>query len=403
MIAFARIRRGPRFVTNEAILALLKFAGPVVGLLSALWSTTQKITYEAEGGIKRLTLQGRVMIGIIIVSGAISILALGLETMIRREQARDSAAREQARALNETAKARAEEARQAQRRAERAQRSQAEALARLEADARESKRFLEQRFLILGAAAEQQRRDAEISQQVAREANRRLADAARSFAEFGRINYPLRSVTAEVQLALNLDGVDAGGFWDRIAGFRHEEGFRWWQERHGEPTEVVTFDYRELDKGDLDRGQHVRAAISATKMKLVFLPPEGPVPAPRGGARDAVKPVPVAAYDDAPLSLDIERGEVRADIGARTIKVTFVGTYQPVVEGVIGTGDKLSLADFDRLVPILTVTRSNFRAKRPDTLVGISLSANGQTRFGVSPGLRIGETQAFLLSPGRGR
>jgi hypothetical protein len=73
------------------MLAVLQFGGPIVGLISALWSTTQKITYEAENGVKRLTRQGRVLIAIIAVSGLISLGALGLETVLGKQRAQREA------------------------------------------------------------------------------------------------------------------------------------------------------------------------------------------------------------------------------------------------------------------------------------------------------------------------
>ena len=391
-------------MTNEAILAILKFAGPVVGLVSALWSTTQKITWEGEDGVKRLTLQGRVMVGIIIASTAISILALGFESVIRQQQAEAAADRESKQALADAAKARAEQERQAQRRAERAQRSQAEALARLEADARESKRFLEQRFLILGAAAEQQRRAAQISQQVAREANRRLADAARSFAEFERINYPLRSLSVSIRVALNLEGVDLARFWERLEAMRQTEGFRWFQERRGEPAQIVTFDYKETGRPGLDIGQNLRFGIKRNRFGLHFFPPGGAISAAEGGAEDEMRPADVTVSSDAPIKFsDVAPGEIEADIGRRTIVATFVATYTPAVEGVVGTGEKLSLGDVDRLVPILSISRlkAPHRSNAPDTLLGVTIEVNGQARFAVSPGFRIAGDRTFILSARR--
>lgn len=91
MVRPRRERSGANFVTYESILAVLKFGGPIVGLIAALWSTTQKITYETEDGVKRLTRQGRVLIGIVAVSALISIFALGVETIVAKQHAQKAA------------------------------------------------------------------------------------------------------------------------------------------------------------------------------------------------------------------------------------------------------------------------------------------------------------------------
>jgi hypothetical protein len=374
-------------VTDEDILSLLKFSGPVVGLVAALWSTTQKITYEAEGGAKRLTLQGRVLIGITVVAALISLLSIGFESIIAEQQAQraQQAEEKQARTAAE---------RQARRKAETAARDQAAALARLEADAKEQKRFLEQRFLIIGAAAAQQRRDAQISMQIAREANQRLSEAERTLAEFERINYPLRSIEAEVTLSLNFEGLDMAPIWKDL---ETGEGLsRRRKDRYG-PEVIVT-----LEGSDISRHRFLQYATSGTQIGLVFVAPGGAIPAPAAGAEDQIRPIEMPRNVDGPGIDHIRILRITADLEDRTMTAIFSGKYEPKEEGVIQSGDKLSLSDVNRLVPILTIERPGSQTigrRGSDTLVGVSFHLNGIRRFSASSNFRIADENSFILSP----
>jgi hypothetical protein len=375
-------------VTHEAILAVLKFSGPVVGLASALWSTTQKITYETADGVKRLTLHGRVLIGITVIATLISILSLGLETIIRRQQAEQAADQK---ADQDRAKA----ARRAERDAQIAARLQIDALRELRTDAAEQKRFLEQRFLIIGAAAEQQRRDAQISMQIAREANQRLSEAERTLAEFERINYPLRRVVVRVEVAFDFGGVDMAAFWRKLEADKSKESDReltWRPAFRGGPDQIATFKYPQVAPIEpLDY------ATYGARVTLKFVTPGDAFPRPAGRAGDEIRPIAAATYADVPISFDLEPGDIEADLGKRTVTATFSGRFEPADEGVIGSGQKLSLSDVNRLVPILSIERRSPERRRPDTLLHVSLSLNDLERFGAPSNLGIADESAFIL------
>ncbi len=391
----ARAARG-NGVTNDTILALLKFSGALVALASALWSTTQKITYEGADGARRLTLQGRVMIGIVLLSGLVSLLALGFESLLREEQAqlKQREAAETAAHNGRLAQARAQ---QELRRQTEAATTQAKLAANFQAEAlADQQHFLEQSFQIAAAAAEQQRRDAQISMQIAREANKRLGEAERTLAEFERINYPLREIEAGVELELNLAGL--GPEW-RLDALWTAVKERWEALDAGtrRRTDTIFLDRDEFWK--ITRVPHFRYATQGTRVALAFVIAEKtmPAPGPDGMAPVAARP----QFGRESISFALEFGGVRADLSSRTLRASYSGTYRPPVEGVVQSGQKLSLSDVNRLVPVLTIDRLAERRypRRPDTLVDVSFRLNDRGRFDASPDLPIAGATAFVLFP----
>jgi hypothetical protein len=376
-------------VTSEAILAFLKFSGPVVGLVSALWSMTQKITYEAADGVKHLTLQGRVLIGIIVVSTLISVLALGLESIIREQQAQKTA-------TQKAADAQREERKEAQARAEAAARDQKAALAHILADSVERERFLKQRFLIIGAAAEQQRRATQISLQIAREANQRLSEAQRTFAEFERINYPLRSVEAQVVLALDFGGTNTArmaDIWRRIEAL---DDISWHSERHSGTADIATLEGDRIGAFDI-----VQYATRGTLMRLVFVTPQAGFRDSAGSRGDEIRPIDASRRFDGPIAFDLQIHSVRIDRRQHSMTAYFTGKFEPAVEGVIQGGEKLSLSDVNKLIPILTIERNHndlVARRAPDSLEQISFRLNDVQRFSASPGLRISGKSTYVLA-----
>ena len=386
-------------MTNEAILALLKFSGPVIGLASALWSTTQKITYEAAEGAKRLTLQGRVMVAIILLSGLVSLLALGFESILREQQGQEAAARQDRldRAEAEREARRREEA--ATTRAEIAAKAQAEALADLRRDSEQQKRFLEQRFLIAAAAAEQQRRATHISTQIAREANLRLGEAQQALAEFQRINYPLREIGATIQLKLDFTGLDPewplGALWEEI-------DLRW--EASGLPNHHPNSSiFLEPDMFEKIGGRsNFHYALQGTTASLAFVAAKGtPLPRPEGTRHRMVPLAGRGTLGPTLISVTLKFNGVDAYPRTRTLIASFSGAVTLAVEGRIASGEKLSLADVVRLVPVLTIRRGGDLAyrRRPDRLGRVWFDVNGGLRFDAEPDLPIAGEMTFILFP----
>lgn len=364
------------------MLSLLKFSGPVVGLMSALWSTTQKITYEAEGGAKKLTLQGRVLIGITVLATLISLLSIGFESLIREQQAQQAAE-------EKAAADRLADQKEARTLAETAARDQAAALARLEADAAEQKRFLEQRFLIIGAAAAQQRRDAQISMQIAREANQRLSEAERTLSEFERINYPLRSVDAGVTVALDLDGLDLSAFWEEMAQMRDRTPYR-----------THRRDYVGLEPSN-SLGGHILDRANRMSISLEFVPFDEAFGRPSVDARDEIRPLPSAGdfgLRDL-IELPILRLEsVEAHVPSRRVTAHYVTNKKLELEGVVEGGVKIALSEAAKLVPILTVQQGYVPGRRlTNRIIGASISLNGLERFSASSNLNFAGKTSFVL------
>jgi hypothetical protein len=379
-------------VTNEDMLALLKFAGPVVGLAAALWSTTQKITYEGADGGKKLTLQGRVMVGIILLSGLVSLLSLGFESLLREEQARNAAEKQQLAKQAELGREARDRADAAATRAKVADEAQALALAGLKRDAEQQKLFLEQRFQIAAAAAEQQRRASEISTQIAREANLRLGEAERTLAEFERVNYPLRKIEASFELDLNLSNlgpdwpVDA--LWAEIQ--RRLEAEVVPTRRH-----LVDTIYLEPEMfGKIAGRDNFDHATHGTRGKLRFAAGEEAASPAADAARGSR-----TGLDSEGVLFDLRLKRVRADLRSRRLRAVYSGEKVLAVEGVIASGEKVSLSDVNRLVPVITIERSSRYPRGADTLVSVSVRLNGFERFSASPDLPIADETAVVRVP----
>jgi hypothetical protein len=382
-------------VTDESILALLKFGGPIVGLISALWSTTQKITYEAADGVKRLTLQGRVLVGIIAVSALISILALGFGTIVEKQNAQRAAAGRAADERKAEARDRKAADEKARDRAQAAAAHQADVLGRLAAAANAQRQYLEQRFLIISAAAAQQRREAQISMQIGREANQRLSEAERTLAEFERINYPLRSIDARVEVSLNLDGLNLSAFWTAMAEELRERQLK---QPHGDHRPVVA-----LPRGRI--GQYHDLEYSANRMRftLTFVSPGAAFPSSATRAMAGIRPFDVPADVTGPIVLTLVLESAEADVARQKVTAVYHLAKALEMEGVIESGEKLSVSDVNRLVPVLTFEPGppwKAGGKRAThILVGVSYSLNAFQRFGASPGFRIADQGSFILNP----
>lgn len=383
-------------MTSEAILAILKFAGPVVALITGIWSTTQKITYE-DGGTKRLTLQGRLLIGINVLSMLISILALGFEANIKDKQALQAATDR----LAAAEKDRLEADEKAKDRADAAARAQAAALGRIEADAKEQNRFLGQRFLIVDKAAEQQRRDAEIARAIAREANLRLAAAERVLAEFERVNYPLREIEANVVLALDFTGVDLTRFWTAVAArtdLQSRPRSRGFTDRTDRIVSFTPDDFRQEPR--------IVYGTRGTRIALEFREPLAGRFA--RGDRDAL--LPIEGVVESPRSrlpqVRLEATSIEADLKARTLTAYYTGTFKPEIAGEVSSDQKLSLSDVKRLLPVLTIRRgtTNIAARRPpDRIERVSFSLNGDGRFDGDPKASVSDEARFVLVPDASR
>jgi hypothetical protein len=387
--------RGRDFVVEEDILAILKFTAPVVGLVSALWSLTQKITYEAEGGVKRLTLQGRVMIGILITSAFISVLALGLEMMVKadKEEKAANAKQEEAKERREKDAMAAEEKRQDRRDA--AVRHQEALLKQIQADAKEQDRFLGQRFVILDLAAKQQRRDADMSMQIAREANQRLSEAERTLAELERVNNPLRSIDAQVTLELNMEGLDLNTFWEEMAEVRNKTPYR-----------TPDRDYVPLRGSGLPDAQ-IRERANRMSMRILLVPADAALAPPPGTANDEIRPLGSERNGGDFELRDLTGLEylhpvsINAHVPSRTIIARFVTskTWEPA--GIVKGGLKLAISETTKLMPILTVQQGwldELRGRRvTNKIVEGSICMNGLERFRGESNLRFDSGASFTL------
>lgn len=385
--------QGHDFVADEDILAVLKFSGLAVGLISALWSTTQKITYEVEG-VKRLTLQGRVMVGIIITSSFISVLALGLDVLAKKEKERNAVIERAAAAQEQDRNERRAAEEKAQAKRERSAELEAQMLRSIRADAKEQNRFLEQRFVILDLAAEQQRRDSGISMRIAREANLRLSEAERTLAEFERINYPLRRIDAGVTLALGTGGVNFDDFWREIES---NGNVSWSAEVHNGDRIFAT-----IGPNLIPQSGPLHDAITRTVIRLVFATPGESHPSSAGNAQSGIRILETQGIIDGQIDIPLEIQTITLNRKTRQITAYFSGAHEPPVEGVVKSGDKLSLSDVNRLAPILTVERNpfpEFARRSADSLVGVSYGLNGLERFHATPAFRITEAGSFLLAP----
>ena len=390
-------------MTPEAILSFLKFGGPIVGLLSAIWSTTQKITYEGADGAKRLTLQGRVLIGIIVLSTLISILALGFETVIERQTASRKATEKKEADDEKRANDRmlAEEKQQA--RDDAAAREQATVLARLEADSVEQKRFLEQGLLISGKAAEQQRRDARISLQVTKEANARLGDAQRMFAQFELINYPLSKLEAGVGVSLNLEGQDLTELWKVLEERTDLPSVR--KRRYEPQYRTVSFTPKDLQIGGRAM-KFINYATTGADVRLNFVVPDGAGRQSGKSATDGIgRSDGSGGNGKTVISVDLGVKTIRAELPERTLTVEYYGgPFQ--IEKLRYKGEKLSLADVKRFVPILSIRRGGaftLGKRPPDTLRSVSVSLNGLQWFSASAQFGIEGPSSFVLQPSSGR
>jgi hypothetical protein len=129
--------------------------------------------------------------------------------------------------------------------------------------------------------------------------------------------------------------------------------------------------------------------------------PEAALHQPAGSSSDEIRPIEAPTFVSGPVSVTFKLEKIEADLSARRMTAYFSGKYQPEVEGVIGSGDKLSLSDVKRLVPILTIDRPGARTRRrgPDTLVGIWFSLNGIERFDAKPTIKIADKGSLILRP----
>lgn len=382
-------------MSPETALSLAKFAGPVVALVAAIWSTTQRITREGSDGAIRLTLQGRVLIGLIALSTLVSILALGFETVVARQTAATARA-EKAAGLARAA----EQERRAE--AEKAARDQASALARLQADSAEQRRFLEQRLMIMGKFAEQQHRDGQMSMQIARESNARLADAQRMFAQFDLVNYPLSKLEAEVSMELNLEGRDLDAFWKHLAERSDLSSFR---TRRADPSaRIVTFLPRDVRGGGFDP-LFIDYSTTATDVRIEFVNTGNQGARTRRAVEDSIgRREGCGDLGEAVFSVRLQVAAIRAEFPQRTLTVQFAG--EPTeIEKIRLKGERLSLAGAKKLVPVLTIRRQGsvrLGPRPPDRLESVSLRLNDLPWFSASKSQAIGDSSELVLLPRSG-
>lgn len=352
---------------NEAILNALKFTAPVFGLIAGIWSTTQKITFEDAEGAKRLTLQGRVLIGFAVVSTLISVLALGLETII--EQSEEAAAVELAR--KDLDRQNVEKARAV---AAAAARDQKAALDRLEDEAKLQTGFRQQQSLIAATALREQRRDAALSLQVARDANQRLAEAAQTLAELDRVNNPLRTIDAEVILQLDFSGTDLAEFWTELAT---REDILWMRNYRLNPrNDVAVFTVgKDRILSDVEyraRGPRIRVDFLKPTRECIA------AKAPRIDRLVALDTMPGSGCGILPIRLNLDR--IEAETGTKLIKAVFSVAYKTATEGTIDSGEKVSLSDIRSLTPVLNIDQllNTPGRQRLDRVERVYLRLNGQ-------------------------
>jgi hypothetical protein len=335
------------------------------------------------------------MIGILITSAFISVLALGLEMMVKadKEEKAANAKKEEDKERREKGAMAAEEKRQDRRDA--AVRHQEALLKQIQADAKEQDRFLGQRFVILDLAAKQQRRDSEMSMQIAREANIRLSEAERTLAELERVNNPLRRIDAQVSLELNLDGLDLSGFWERMTRKRDQTPYRTPQR-----------DYVGLQQDDPVDGR-IRERANRMSINLDFVPSdEAPgAPAVKSGAE--IRPVQSErngggdfALSDL-IQLPVLRLEtVVAHVPSRSVIAHFVSTRTLEPEGMVKGGLKISISEALKLIPMLSVQQGYLEERRggvTNRLMGASISLNGLERFRAESALGFAGKSSFML------
>lgn len=374
-------------MTNEQLLTILKFSGPVVGLASGIWSTTQKITCEGTDGRKRLTLQGRVLIGITIVSTLISLLALGFETINAAQKA------EAAKAENAAA-----DQRVAAESARREALATAATLAQLQEAAKIQKGLIAQQSLITAKAEEQRQRDSRLSLQVAREANQRLAEAERTLAEFERINYPLRKIEITVALAINFGSRDTTPFWVELAkrSDLETEMSRYNRNHSGSEQRTMRF-----PPSAFGRFGFIPYSTNGNQLTLDLVTPSRPWPR---GAADTLRPAAGRGRPEGSrLSLRLKVSELEAVLPDRRLTAFYTIVFEPDRAGELTSGEKLSVSDAKRLDAVLTIVRAgNAALKRPpDRLVSVRLDYNDAVRFDASPAVEVGNVARFVLVPAK--
>ena len=331
---------------TATILLILKVGGLVISAFAALWSTTQTITTKDEHGAKSLTFEGRILVGVFILSLFVSLSALGIET-IKSWRDAEVARLEKAAQLAQEAAERAEAEAQEQRR---------EDDRRLDVQLAAFER-LENQTELLRKLAEQEARDTALSLQLAREAESRAAEAERALTQLVRINSPLRTVSVTIRWRLDTSGYDVAGLWDLIEA--EQFGLPLLQRsRYDRLDDVIAFAVRDLPEPEFDTDILFRLAGSV-RDRVRFCSQSEAVRGRIGSAQGSL----VGFADGAPfdrgdcypvLSVD-PRPSFQADFVNRTLWLVRNHRFTAEIEGEFRPGEKMSLDEFRRLAPVIEV------------------------------------------------
>ncbi len=376
-------------MTSHDLLAVLKFSLPAVAFASVILGQLKNVRREGADGDKHLTFYGRVLTGLTILSAFVSLFAAGLEAILKKQDEAETARKKQATDIADIRKAQDAQAKEAaQQAADQKFRDEEATRARDVQD-----RLLAQKLAFLKEAAAAQRRDALISHQLASASAARLADAERAIAEFARINYPLRKITATVAVDLALSGPEVARWWTWLvarSGVPFERG------RHEvDPNRRVV-----LEPQDLQREDRVQYAAIGNAVTLDFYPGTG-----RVTKNDALVPLRERPTEALSFSIRFGRPVVTADLVDRRVTATYEAVLEPDHEGEFG-GRKLSTGDAKALLPVLRFERNG--AKRfprgPDRARSVGVTFNEDERFAVrDPAVPFGETVVYALVSGAGR
>lgn len=186
---------------TEVALAVLKFAGLVVGVLSTVWGLTQKLTVEDEQGRKRLTGAGKaalsLALGAFFVSAAaasVELISLNLKNqnaLLAADAERD--AKELERQEKERTAKKAEETRRGV--------FEGIALSRIEAARRESADSA-QRLLDLENAARAEARDAALARDINLGTAANLQRSEKALSQLERVLQPLGPLDIEMTFSV---------------------------------------------------------------------------------------------------------------------------------------------------------------------------------------------------------
>lgn len=329
-------------MTGEIIIAALKWSVLVIGPIAALISLTRKSNVEGPDGARRLTLEGRILFGVTAFSGIVSLISTGFEQIAEQnKQQKDLIEKNAAeRRLAEDKVKKREERRERQ--------------AKEDATARDLQtRLLRQSLKMAQFNAAEQARDAALSRTVSIEANNRLKEANRTLAELERVTYPLRTVSAIVEISYPVPE-NTGSFWKEM----DELGDDPYQQRKPEQAREIVRDppffnkYPALDPPPA--GGYISLLLHEPDDRTGVASPSGP---------------PL-------IHIRLDGSRVHVNRHARTIRLTLYGAYEPQREGEL-SHKRFSVNDVRKLIPELSLMRGGFRLRN----VGVAI--NGVYYFGT--------------------